>query len=94
MPFHAGEIYLQAMTAMLFTDFDFQGTLTFLTNYGRDNDTTASLAGGILGAWVGYDKLPAADRERVIRVTRDELGIDLEKQAERLTLHLLNSQKK
>lgn len=93
MPFHAGEIYLQAMTAMLFTDFDFQGTLTFLTNYGRDNDTTASLAGGILGAWVGYDKLPAADRERVIRVTRDELGIDLEKQAQRMTLHLLAKEK-
>lgn len=94
MPFHAGEIYLQAITAMLFTDFDFQGTLTFLTNYGRDNDTTASLAGGILGAWVGYNKLPAADRERVIRVTRDELGIDLEQQAQRLTRHLLAKEKK
>ena len=94
MPFHAGEIYLQALTAMLFTDFDFQETLTFLTNYGRDNDTTASLAGGILGAWYGYTKLPISEREKVVRVTRDELGIDLEKQAERLTLHLLRSQKK
>jgi hypothetical protein len=93
MPFHAGEIYLQAITAMLFTDFDFQGTLTFLTNYGRDNDTTASLAGGILGAWVGYNKLPAADRERVIRVTRDELGIDLEQKAQQLTKHLLAKEK-
>jgi hypothetical protein len=94
MPFHAGEIYQQALTAMLFTDFDFMGTLTFLTNYGRDNDTTASLAGGILGAWYGYEKLPVADREKVIRVTRDELGIDLEKQAQRLTLHLLIQEKK
>lgn len=94
MPFHAGEIYLQALTAMLFTDFDLMGTLTFLTNYGRDNDTTASLAGGILGAWYGYAKLPVSEREKVVRVTRDELGIDLEKQAERLTLHLLKSQKK
>lgn len=93
MPFHAGEIYLQALTAMLFTDFDFQGTLTFLTNYGRDNDTTASLTGGILGAWVGYNKLPAADRERVIRVTRDELGIDLEQKAQQLTKHLLAKEK-
>lgn len=93
MPFHAGEIYLQVITAMLFTDFDFQGTLTFLTNYGRDNDTTASLAGGILGAWVGYNKLPAADRERVIRVTRDELGIDLEQKAQQLTKHLLAKEK-
>lgn len=94
MPFHAGEIYLQALTAMLFTDFDFHGTLTFLTNYGRDNDTTAALAGGILGAWMGYQKLPAADREKVVRVTRDELGIDLENQAQRLTLHLLALEKK
>jgi hypothetical protein len=93
MPFHAGEIYLQAITAMLFTDFDFQGTLTFLTNYGRDNDTTASLAGGILGAWVGFNKLPATDRERVIRVTRDELGIDLEQKAQQLTKHLLEKEK-
>ena len=94
MPFHAGEIYLQSLTAMLFTDFDFMGTLTFLTNYGRDNDTTASLAGGILGAWYGYTKLPVTEREKVVRVTRDELGIDLEKQAERMTLHLLKPQKK
>ena len=94
MPFHAGEIYLQALTAMLFTDFDLMGTLTFLTNYGRDNDTTASLAGGILGAWYGYAQLPVSEREKVVRVTRDELGIDLENQAERLTLHLLKSQKK
>lgn len=94
MPFHAGEIYLQALTAMLFTDFDLMGTLTFLTNYGRDNDTTASLAGGILGAWYGYHKLPSYERDKVIRVTRDELGIDLEKQAERLTNHLLNSNKR
>lgn len=79
---------------MLFTDFDLMGTLTFLTNYGRDNDTTASLAGGILGAWYGYHKLPSYERDKVIRVTRDELGIDLEKQAERLTNHLLNSNKR
>lgn len=94
MPFHAGEIYLQVLTAMLFTDFDFMDTLTFLTNYGRDNDTTASLAGGILGAWYGYGKLPVSERKKVIQVTREELGIDLEKQAQRLTLHLLAKEKK
>jgi hypothetical protein len=94
MPFHAGEIYLQSITAMLYADFDFKNTLIFLTNYGRDNDTTASLAGGILGAWYGYNGLPVSEREQVIRVTRDELGIDLEKQAERLTLHLLAQEKK
>jgi hypothetical protein len=52
------------------------------------------LAGGILGAWYGYTKLPVSEREKVVRVTRDELGINLEKQAERMTIHLLKSQKK
>jgi hypothetical protein len=94
MPFHAGEIYLQSLTAMLYADFDFKNTLIFLTNYGRDNDTTASLAGGILGAWYGYSGLPVSEREKVVRVTREELGIDLEKQAQRLTLHLLTLEKK
>ena len=94
MPFHAGEIYLQSLTAMLYADFDFKNTLIFLTNYGRDNDTTASLAGGILGAWYGYNALPVSEREKVVRVTREELGIDLEKQAERLTRHLLAQEKK
>jgi hypothetical protein len=45
-------------------------------------------------AWYGYAKLPVSEREKVVRVTRDELGIDLEKQAARLTVHLLKSQKK
>lgn len=93
MPFHAGEIYLQVLTALLFTDFDFEGTLIFLTNYGRDNDTTAALAGGILGAWLGYSRLPAKDREKVMQVTRNQLGMDLEEQAQRLTLHLLTKEK-
>jgi ADP-ribosylglycohydrolase len=79
---------------MLYADFDFKNTLIFLTNYGRDNDTTASLAGGILGAWYGYNGLPVSEREKVVRVTREELGIDLEKQAERLTRHLLAQEKK
>jgi ADP-ribosylglycohydrolase len=94
MPFHAGEIYLQSLTAMLYADFDFKNTLIFLTNYGRDNDTTASLAGGILGAWYGYSGLPMYERKKVVRVTREELGIDLEKQAQRLTSHLLTLEKK
>jgi len=94
MPFHAGEIYLQSLTAMLYADFDFKNTLIFLTNYGRDNDTTGSLAGGILGAWYGFQALPLSEREKVLRVTREELGIDLENQAERLTLHLLAQEKK
>ncbi len=89
MPFHAGEIYLQTLVAMLYTDFEFQNTLTFLVNYGRDNDTTAALAGGILGAWYGFEKLPKSEREKVLRVNREELGIDLEEIAQKLTGHIL-----
>lgn len=79
MPFHAGEIHLQVITAMLFADFDFTKTLTFLVNYGRDNDTTAAVAGGILGAYYGFNKLPIDMREKVMKVGKGELGIDMEK---------------
>ncbi len=89
MPFHAGEIYLQAITAMIYTDFDFSRSLTFLVNYGRDNDTTAALVGGILGAWYGFEKLPTAEREKVLKVNREDLDTDLEKLAAELTSHIL-----
>jgi ADP-ribosylglycohydrolase len=89
MPFHAGEIYLQTLVAMIYTDFDFSDTLTFLVNYGRDNDTTAALAGGILGAWYGFEKLPESEREKVMKVNREELDIDLEEIAAILTRHIL-----
>lgn len=77
MPFHAGEIHLQVITAMLFSDFDFAKTLTFLVNYGRDNDTTAAVAGGILGAYYGYEKLPTDMKSKVMKVGKEELGIDM-----------------
>ena len=89
MPFHAGEIYLQSLTAMIFSDFDFMQSLIFLTNYGRDNDTTAALTGGILGAWYGFSNLPEKERERVLEVNRKALGTDLEQLAKKLTAHLL-----
>ena len=79
MPFHAGEIHLQVITAMLFSDFYFTNTMTFLVNYGRDNDTTAAVAGGILGAYYGFEKLPIDMREKVMKVGKEELEIDMEK---------------
>ena len=91
MPFHAGEIYLQTLTAMLYADFDFKNTLVFLVNYGRDNDTTASLAGGILGAWYGYEKLPIVEREKVLKIGKEKLDLDLVKLAEELTAHLIKN---
>ncbi|MBN3518906.1 ADP-ribosylglycohydrolase family protein [Algoriphagus lutimaris] len=93
MPFHAGEIYLQLLTAMLYADFDFQGTLVFLVNYGRDNDTTAAVAGGILGAFYGFDRLPTSSKEKVIQVSKELLGIDLKELAKKLTVHLGQNKK-
>jgi ADP-ribosylglycohydrolase len=84
MPFHAGEIYLQVLTAMLFSDFDYAKTMEFLVNYGRDNDTTAAIAGGILGAYHGFEKLPA-DKNRVIKVAKEKLNIDLKALAQQLS---------
>jgi hypothetical protein len=89
MPFHAGEIYLQTITAMVYADFDFMNTLIFLTNYGRDNDTTAALAGGILGAYFGFEKLPQKERELVIQVAKEKLGIDLISIGQQLGDHLV-----
>jgi hypothetical protein len=89
MPFHAGEIWLQTLTAMIYSDFDFMGSLIFLVNYGRDNDTTAAVAGGILGGFHGFEKLPKMEREQVLRVNREILGIDLEQVAKELTAHVL-----
>jgi ADP-ribosylglycohydrolase len=77
MPFHAGEIHLQVLTALLFADFDFELTLQFLVNYGRDNDTTAAVAGAILGAFYGFQGLPANLRTQVLLVNKDVLTIDL-----------------
>lgn len=82
MPFHAGEIHLQVLTAMLFSDFDFQNTLVFLVNFGRDNDTTAAIAGAILGAYHGFEKLPDTMKHQVISVNQDLLDIDLNGLAE------------
>ncbi|PZX55494.1 ADP-ribosylglycohydrolase [Algoriphagus ratkowskyi] len=89
MPFHAGEIWLQTLTAMIYSDFDFMGTMTFLVNYGRDNDTTAAIAGGILGAFYGFDQLPQLEREQILRVNKELLGIDLELVANDLTAHMI-----
>ncbi|MEB2786851.1 ADP-ribosylglycohydrolase family protein [Algoriphagus persicinus] len=89
MPFHAGEIWLQTLTAMIYADFDFMRTLTFLVNYGRDNDTTSAIAGGILGAFYGFEQLPKLERENVLRVNKEILATDLEQIANDLTVHIL-----
>ena len=85
MPFHAGEITLQVLTAMLFADFDFEKSIIFLINLGRDNDTTAAVLGGVLGAYWGADHLPAHLVEPVMKVNKELLDNDLEQLANQLT---------
>ena len=83
--FHPGEIYLVAITAMMFCDFDFEKSMSFIVNYGRDNDTVAAIAGAILGAYWGAENLPKTMSEQVLSVNKHELGIDLEKLASLMT---------
>ena len=83
--FHAGEIWQILVAGLEFGQGDFEKTMRFIVNYGRDNDTVAAVAGMILGAQLGYQKLPAAERELVLRVNREQLGIDLEALAAKIS---------
>jgi len=93
MAFHPGEVHQINLTALLFTDFDFEKSLAFVTNYGRDNDTVAAITGAILGALHGFDNLPKASVEQVLSVNKSQLGIDLEEMAEQLTEFLIEQGK-
>lgn len=85
--FHAGEIWQILITALLFGEGDFEKTMSFIVNYGRDNDTVAAAAGLILGALWGYSELPAQWKETVLATNKNILGIDLEEQAQAITDH-------
>lgn len=82
--FHAGEIWQILITGLQFGEGDFDKTMQFIVNYGRDNDTVAAVAGMILGAKEGYSNLPKALREEVVLVSREQIGIDLEALAKEL----------
>ena len=82
--FHSGEIWEILYAGLLFGDGDFEKTLQFIINYGRDNDTVGAVAGMILGAKDGFDQLPSPMKEEVVRVHQEQLGIDLEALAEQL----------
>jgi ADP-ribosylglycohydrolase len=85
MPFHAAEIYQITLTAMLYCDYDFECTMEFIVNYGRDNDTAAAVAGAILGAYWGADKLPQEKVGQLLKVNKELLGNDLEELARAMT---------
>ncbi len=84
MPFHAGEIHLVNLTALLFCNFDFRETLAFVVNFGRDNDTTAAVTGAILGAYWGADKLPEQMKKQILLTNQELLNTDLQQLASQL----------
>ncbi len=83
--FHAGEIWQILITGLQYGNGDFTKTMQFIINYGRDNDTVAAVAGMILGAKEGYNKLPKDLKEKIIDVSKNQMGIDLEALAAELT---------
>ena len=83
--FHSGEIWQILVTALQFGEGDFEMTMQFIVNYGRDNDTVAAVAGMILGAKDGYSNLPVDLRDEALRVNKENMGIDLEALAQEIT---------
>ena len=76
--FHAGEIFQILYTALLYGEGDLNKTMAFIVNYGRDNDTVGAVAGMILGAQLGFKRLPIDLRNQVMQTNKVQLGIDLE----------------
>lgn len=85
LPIQSGEIFQITLTAMLYGQFDFQKSLEFAVNFGRDNDTTAAIIGAILGAYHGASKLPADMVQQVLLTNKKYLETDLQKLADDLT---------
>jgi ADP-ribosylglycohydrolase len=83
-PFHAAEIHLINLTALEFSQGDFQEALEFVVNYGRDNDTVAAITGAVLGAYWGAKKLPQALVKKSLAVNKKVLGMDLKTLAEQM----------
>lgn len=75
MPFHPDEVWLVTLTGMLMGDFELQATLEFIVNFGRDNDTSAAMAGAILGAMHGAEAIPPSWREDILNASQP-LGLD------------------
>lgn len=92
MPFHPDEIWLVTLTGMLITDFELQACLEFIVNYGRDNDTSAAMAGAILGALHGAEAMPASWREDILAVSA-ELDLDFPAMTDQLVETVLDGRR-
>jgi ADP-ribosylglycohydrolase len=84
-PFHAAEIHLINLTALEFSEGNFQEAIEFVVNYGRDNDTVGAITGAILGAYWGANKLPQALVKKSLAVNKKVVGLDLKMLAEQMT---------
>ncbi|MEL6941140.1 MAG: ADP-ribosylglycohydrolase family protein [Bacteroidota bacterium] len=85
IPFHAHEIYMISLYALLYAEGNFMDAMCFITNFGRDNDTVAAVVGTILGIQNGYNALPQDLAKTVIDAQKNELNIDLLKLGEELS---------
>ncbi|MGB3142844.1 MAG: ADP-ribosylglycohydrolase family protein [Maribacter sp.] len=83
--FHSAEIWQILVTGLEFGNGDFEKTMQFIVNYGRDNDTVSAVAGMILGAKLGYSHLPKDLKEKAVQVNKEYMGIDLEQLAKEMT---------
>lgn len=90
--FHSGEIWQILIAALEFGQGDFEKTMQFIVNYGRDNDTVAAVAGMILGAKDGFTRLPQSLSEEILRVNKEQLGIDLEALANMMVTEMYNQE--
>lgn len=83
--FHAGEIWQILIAGLTYGDGDFEKTIQFIANYGRDNDTVAAVAGMIVGGQVGFKNLPQQLKGNILKVSNEVIGIDLEGLARELS---------
>lgn len=86
IPFHAGEIWEIVITALEYGKGDFGKTMQFIVNYGRDNDTAGAVAGMILGAKLGFNGLPDNLKAQVLKINKEQMGIDLEALADEMAM--------
>lgn len=90
MPFHPDEIWMVTLTGMIMGEFNLQESLAFIVNYGRDNDTSAAMAGAIIGAMIGAEAFPE-DWKTTILETSLQLDLDFEDLARQLTDKIMHS---
>ncbi len=91
MPFHPDEIWLVVLTGMMMGEFEYLSTMEFIVNFGRDNDTSAAMAGAILGALHGAEALPDSLKAPVLQ-TSAELELHLPALSDQLIQAIFSGQ--